>query len=95
MDRYWKITNNQDVSTKVAIATASNGSIGIILGPHQFCVCTSQMTKMLDAQAKRGFVSIEREYANEHNFETGVAFDDGFVPEDHAAKKVQEYKAGK
>lgn len=94
MSKYWKITNKQDINTKVAVATASNGSIGIILKPNQFCICTPQMTKMLDAQCKRGFVGIERNYSNEYGYETGVAFDEGYVPEDHAKKKVEEYKTG-
>jgi hypothetical protein len=92
MDKFWKITNKQGVNTKVAIATASNGSIGLILKPNQFCICKPQMTKMLDAQSKRGFVSIERDYGNDYGYDTGVAFDEGYVPETHAEKKVQEYK---
>lgn len=95
MNNYWKITNNQSVSTKVAIATASNGSIGIILKPNQFCLCMDQMTKMLDAQVKRGFVKLDTSYDNEYGFETGVAIDEGFIPESHAKKKVKEYKRAK
>ncbi len=92
---YWKITNNQDVNTKVAVATASNGSVGVILKPKQFCVCKDQMTKMLDAQMKRGFVLVERNFSNELDLETGVPFDEGFTPEKHADQKVKEYKSGK
>lgn len=92
MSNYWKISNTQSVPTKVAIATASNGSIGLILQPNQFCLCLDQMTKMVDAQEKRGFVKVEREYANPYGFETGVAIDEGFVPAGYAEKKVQEYK---
>lgn len=95
MNNFWKISNKQNVNTKVAIATASNGSIGIILKPNQFCLCTKQMTKMLDAQVKRGFVSIDATYDNEYDFETGVAIDEGFVPESHAKTKVKEYKKSK
>ncbi len=91
---YWKVTNNQAVETKVAIATASNGSIGLILKPNQFCVCMDQMTRMLDAQVKRGFVSIDEGFANEHDLETGVAFDEGYVPEAHVEERVREYKRG-
>lgn len=92
MSKYWKITNNRGENTKVAIATSSNGSIGLILKPNQFCICKPQMTKMLDAQSKRGFVSIDPDYSNEYDFETGIAFDEGYIPENHAEKKVQEYK---
>lgn len=95
MNKYWKVKNKQSVNTKVAIATASNGSIGLILKPNQFCLCTQQMTKMLDAQTKRGFVSIDESYDNEYDLETGVAFDEGFVPESHAKTKVKEYKKSK
>lgn len=95
MSKFWKINNKQSVNTKVAIATASNGSIGLILKPNQFCLCTDQMTMMLDAQARRGFVGIDTEYENEYGFETGVAIDEGFVPEEYAEKKVKQYKAAK
>jgi len=94
MNTYWKVTNKQDANTKVAVATASNGSIGLILKPNQFCICKPQMTKMLDAQSKRRLISIDKEYNNEYGYETGVAFDEGYIPEDHAKRKVEEYKSG-
>jgi hypothetical protein len=94
MSMYWKVTNRQTVPTKVAVATASNGSVGVILQPNQFCLCTTQMTKMLDAQSKRGFVSIDQNYDNEYGFETGVAIDEGFIPESYAQKSVKEFKSG-
>ncbi len=93
MSNYWKISNTQSVPTKVAIATASNGSIGLILQPNQFCLSLDQMTKMVDAQEKRGFIAVDRAYANEYNLETGLVFDEGYVPEGHAKTKVNEYKA--
>jgi hypothetical protein len=52
------------------------------------------MTKMLDAQSKRGFVSIDQNYDNEYGFETGVAIDEGFIPESYAQKSVKEFKSG-
>ena len=94
MSNYWKISNTQPVNTKVAVATASNGSVGIILKPNQFCVCLGQITKMLDAQMKRGFVNVDMNYDNEYGFETGIAIDEGYVPDSHAKKKVEEYKQG-
>jgi hypothetical protein len=92
MNKFWKISNTQNVDTKVAVATASNGSIGIILKPNQFCVSLDQMTKMIDAQEKRGFVSVDKEYKNEYDLETGISFDEGYIPENYAQIKVQEYK---
>ncbi len=94
MNTYWKVTNKQDANTKVAVATASNGSIGLILKPNQFCICKPQMTKMLNAQSKHKLISIDKEYNNEYGYETGVAFDEGYIPEDHAKRKVEEYKSG-
>ncbi len=95
MNKFWKISNAQPVDTKVAVATASNGSIGIILKPNQFCISVDQMTKMIDAQEKRGFISVDKEYLNEYNLETGIVFDEGYVPEGYARTKVQEYKESK
>lgn len=92
MTKYWKISNAQSVDTKVAVATASNGSIGIILKPNQFCISIDQMTKMIDAQEKRGFISVDKDYANEYGLETGHVFDEGYIPEGYSSKKVQEYK---
>lgn len=95
MNKFWKISNTQDVDTKVAVATASNGSVGLILKPNQFCVSIDQMTKMVDAQEKRKFISVDKDFSNEYNLETGIAFDEGHVPEDHSMKMVKEYKEAK
>jgi len=95
MNKFWKISNTQSVDTKVAIATASNGSIGIILKPNQFCISVDQMTKMVDAQEKRGFIAVDKEYQNEYDLETGIVFDEGYVPEGYSQSKVKEYKESK
>ena len=92
MNDYWKVSNAQNVETKTAISTASNGSIGVILGVGQFVLCAKQMTKMLDAEVRRGFVKLNEEYSNEYGLVTGVVYDEGFVPEGWAEGRVREYK---
>ena len=93
--KYWKITNNQKANIKIAICTASDKSAGVLLKPGQFCLSKQQMTKMLDAQLKRGFVTLEKDYNNEYDLETGIAIDPEFISEKKAIEKVMEYKATK
>ena len=60
----WKINNTSNQNIKVAVAKNNTITIGVILAPGQFCVADSRMTSSLDAQSKRGFVSIEENYSN-------------------------------
>lgn len=62
--KVWKITNNSKESVKIACKTASMHSKGIILSPGEFCISEAQLTASLDAQARRGFISIDEEFDN-------------------------------
>lgn len=72
---YWKIKNISEQSQKVAIALASNKSKGVILEPNEFVISLPQMTKMIDAQERRGFVEIERDFKNPLNIPLGEVMD--------------------
>ena len=73
--KHWKIKNVSDQPRKVTIALASNKSKGIILQPNEFVVALPQMTAVIDAQERRDFIEIERDYENKHNFLLGEIMD--------------------
>lgn len=62
--KVWKITNTARESVKIACKTASMHSKGIILQPGEFCISEAQLTASMDAQERRGFISVDREFDN-------------------------------
>tara|TARA_B100000900_G_C20579496_1_gene716847 strand:+ start:215 stop:586 length:372 start_codon:yes stop_codon:yes gene_type:complete len=62
--KVWKITNTAKESVKIACKTASMHSKGIILQPGEFCLSEAQLTASMDAQERRGFISVDREFDN-------------------------------
>lgn len=62
--KVWKITNTSRESVKIACKTASMHSKGIILQPGEFCISEAQLTASMDAQERRGFISVDREFDN-------------------------------
>ncbi len=60
----WKITNKSNQEVKVACKTASMASKGIILKPNEFCLSEAQLTASMDAQERRGFISVDRNFDN-------------------------------
>lgn len=72
---HWKIKNVSDQPRKVTVALASNKSKGVILQPNEFVVALPQMTAVIDAQERREFIEIERDYENKHNFPLGEVMD--------------------
>lgn len=64
MKEVWRIINNCNENVKIACKTASFASKGIILKPGEFCISEAQLTASLDAQERRGFLKVDREYDN-------------------------------
>lgn len=60
----WKISNKSNQEVKVACKTASMASKGIILKPNEFCLSEAQLTASMDAQERRGFISVDRSFDN-------------------------------
>jgi hypothetical protein len=60
----WKISNASNQSIKVACKTASMASKGIILEPGEFCISEAQLTASLDAQWRRNFINIDKDFDN-------------------------------
>jgi hypothetical protein len=86
----WKINNSSNQNIKIAVAKNNTTTIGVILGPNQFCVSDSRMTSSLDAQSKRNFVTIEENYSNTLGLNLCEAYNLSDV--DEARQKAIDYK---
>ena len=86
----WKINNSSNQNIKIAVAKNNTTTIGVILGPNQFCVSDSRMTSSLDAQSKRNFVTIEENYSNNLGLNLCEAYNLSDV--DEARQKAIDYK---
>lgn len=86
----WKINNSSNQNIKIAVAKNNTTTIGVILGPNQFCVSDSRMTSSLDAQSKRNFVTIEENYSNTLGLNLCEAYNLSGV--DEARQKAIDYK---
>jgi hypothetical protein len=94
----WKITNVSNQDIKVACKTNSMASKGIILKPNEFCISEPQITASLDAQERRRFLEVDREFDNsKFNFEFVKSYstkeleknnEDSF---EEAAKNAEKY----
>jgi len=74
--KYWKVTNSFDKPVKVVVSTASSASVGIKLEPNQFIVCSPRQTPTMDAQLRRKFITVEKDFDNDaYGFNMGVAYD--------------------
>ena len=60
----WKVKNVSKAPVKIAGAKSNTITIGIILNPGEFCVLDSRMTSSIDAQERRKFIEIDRNYNN-------------------------------
>lgn len=88
----WKITNNSNPGQNIKIAVAKNNTttIGVILEPNQFCITDSRMTSSIDAQSKRNFISIEKDYKNDLDLELCQAYN--ITDLDEARQQAVDYK---
>jgi hypothetical protein len=85
----WKIKNVSDIQVKVAVAAKNTVTKGVILEPGQFCLSEGRMTRSIDAQEKRRFISVEREFDNSDNLNLAEAYDMSEL--DIAKEKTDEY----
>jgi len=60
----WKITNTSKTTVKFAAAKSNTVTIGILLKPGEFCICDSRLTTSIDAQERRKFIAVDRNYDN-------------------------------
>lgn len=60
----WKIKNITQNPVKISIALGGANNPGIILNPGEMVLSIDRVTAPLDAQERRGIVSIDREFDN-------------------------------
>lgn len=90
MKNFWKIVNTTNQNIKIAVAKSNETTIGVIIKPNEFCISEGRMTSSIDAQERRRFIEIDREYNNsEHNFELAKALQ--LTQLDIAKKDAQNY----
>lgn len=91
MEKFWKITNTgKKEKVKFTVAIASNKSPGIFLNFDEYVLSQPRMTTMLDAQEKRGYVEIDRNFNNVDNIPLGIPVK--MTAAELAKKKVSDYK---
>lgn len=85
---YWKVTNLSNQPSKLIIGLSPSTSKGLILNPGQFCICTPKQTPVMDAQIRRGLISVEKNFDNSlGNFEIGKTY---YVTELNKLKQISD-----
>jgi hypothetical protein len=63
--KLWKITHKNSTNEPIKFVCKTNiGSTGIILNPNQFCLVEAQTTSFIEAQERRGFIEVDRNFDN-------------------------------
>ncbi len=72
---YWKITNLSNQNAKLIVSTAPNHSKGLIIKPGEFCLSNPKQTPVMDAQIRRGLISVDKEFDNsKYGFKIAEAY---------------------
>jgi hypothetical protein len=72
---YWKITNLSTQNAKLIVSTAPNHSKGLIIKPGEFCLSNPKQTPVMDAQIRRGLISVDKEFDNsKYGFKIAEAY---------------------
>lgn len=85
----WKIKNTSTAPVKLAAAKSNTVTIGIILKPGEFCVCDSRMTASIDAQERRKFIEVDRNYNNDLKFQLCECYNESKLIQ--AKKETDDY----
>lgn len=86
----WKIKNISKVNVKIAVAESNTVTIGLILKPGEFCITDSRKTTSIDAQERRNFIEIDRNYENPLKLTTCKCYNESSL--ETASKETDEYK---
>lgn len=86
----WKIKNISNGQVKIAIAKSNLVTIGLILSPGEFCVADSRKTASIDAQERRNFIKIDRNFENELKLQLGECYSESNLAT--ASKEANDYK---
>ncbi len=77
---FWKIENKSQEKIKITVRTATTRVIGLFLEPNKFVVAMPQITAQLDAQTRRGYISIEDNFDNSYfNLTLGEQYEIGTI----------------
>lgn len=85
----FKITNISSTNIPVAMATSSTSSMGVILNPGEFCIAYPQITNIIEAQERRGFIKVDRNYINDSGLEFAKAYTETDL--DKTKEQVNKY----
>ena len=89
----WKIKNISTAPVKFAAAKSNEVTIGLILKPGEFCICDSRMTASIDAQSRRSFIQIEKNYSNDFKLKLCECYSESKLTQ--AAKEADDYSKKK
>ena len=89
MENIWKVKNTTEINIKIAVASKNTTTKGVILKPGQFCLCEGRMTSSMDAQERRKFILVDREFNNSENLNLAEADDVSNL--DLAKEKTEGY----
>ena len=62
---YWKITNKCSSKVRLAVTIGPAQSVGAMLQTGDSIICNPQRTPSMDAQIRRGFVTLEKDFNND------------------------------
>jgi len=85
----WKIKNITKSPVKLAVAKSNTVTIGLILKPGEFCVCDSRKTASIDAQERRSFIEVDRNYSNDLKLKLCECYSDTQLAQ--ATKETDDY----
>lgn len=85
----WKIKNTNSNPIKIAIAKSNTVTVGLFLKPGEFCVCDSRMTASIDAQERRKFIEVDRNFDNSLKLKLGEVYNESAL--EQASKETDNY----
>jgi len=72
---YWKLTNKCSSKVRLAVTVGPAQSVGLILNPGDSVMCNPQRTPSMDAQIRRGFVELDKNFDNDmYGMELGKVY---------------------
>lgn len=72
---YWKVKNICANTVRLVVTVGPAHSLGVMLRPNQSVMCTPQRTPSMDAQIRRRFVEVEKDFKNDlYDLELGKVY---------------------
>ena len=84
---YWKIKNTCKSKVRFVISGGPSKSTGIVLMPNECIICNPKQTPSMDAQIRRNFVDVVKDFDNEiYGLEIGKVYSEQEIEQ----KKVEK-----